>query len=210
MKDESRSKATKEKLVQVAERLFAERGFDGASVRDICAGAGANLGAVTYHFGGKEALFSAVLLSRIGPLLRIGREIAGRRIGPEQKLRAILDAYAMHVLHDDPALKAFFAEVLHGGRRIPDQALESVRWRNRVFADTVREGTRQGVFRECDVEHAAWIFFGMISAYILCEPLVAGGKSKRSSYSRDDVVRISRTACDLFFEGLKRRPGGAK
>ncbi|RZA13604.1 MAG: TetR/AcrR family transcriptional regulator, partial [Lysobacteraceae bacterium] len=38
-------------LLDTAEELFARRGYNGASIRDITAAAGANLGAVTYHFG---------------------------------------------------------------------------------------------------------------------------------------------------------------
>lgn len=52
---------TKERLLAVASEVFAERGIKEATVRDICARAGANVAAVNYHFGGKERLFMAVL-----------------------------------------------------------------------------------------------------------------------------------------------------
>jgi len=209
MKDQS-ERNTKEKLVQVAERLFAEKGFDGASVRDICAGAGANLGAVTYHFGGKEALFAEVLDRRIQPMLQTGMEIVQSAMEPEQKLRALLEAYAMHVLHRDPALRAFFAEVIQGGRRLPQKAMEALHWRNRVFGEIVNEGVVKGAFRECDVENAAWIFFGMIAAFILTEPHLLKGEAAANGYSGDEVRRITGTAADLFFKGLRRGPGGSE
>ena len=44
---------TKSRLLRVAERLFAEHGFDGVSVRQLTAAAGVNLAAVNYHFGSK-------------------------------------------------------------------------------------------------------------------------------------------------------------
>ena len=59
---------TKERLLDAAERLFAERGFAGTSVRVLTGAARANLGAVQYHFGGKEALFQAVVDRRVGPI----------------------------------------------------------------------------------------------------------------------------------------------
>lgn len=52
---------TKERLLAVARETFAARGVKEATVREICAKAGANVAAVNYHFGGKEKLFIAVL-----------------------------------------------------------------------------------------------------------------------------------------------------
>ena len=52
---------TRDRLLQAGTRLFAENGYRGASVRDICNLAGANPGAVSYHFGGKRQLYRSVL-----------------------------------------------------------------------------------------------------------------------------------------------------
>lgn len=59
---------TRERLIQAAERLFLEHGFDGTSLRLITSKAGVNVGAVNYHFGGKEALFEAMLARRLDAL----------------------------------------------------------------------------------------------------------------------------------------------
>lgn len=57
--------ATREQLLSIAERLFAARGIDGVSLREIAAQAGIrNPGAVHYHFGSKEVLVQAVLERR--------------------------------------------------------------------------------------------------------------------------------------------------
>lgn len=61
---------TKEKLIRAAEDLFAEQGIARASLRAITQKAGANLAAVNYHFGSKEALIAAVFAVRLGPLNR--------------------------------------------------------------------------------------------------------------------------------------------
>ncbi len=52
---------TKEQILTVAERLFAERGFAGTTLRNVISEAGVNLAAVHYHFGSKEELFRAVV-----------------------------------------------------------------------------------------------------------------------------------------------------
>ena len=52
---------TRERLLDSAATLFAEHGYQGAAVRDICNLARANPGAVSYHFGGKRQLYRSVL-----------------------------------------------------------------------------------------------------------------------------------------------------
>lgn len=73
---------TKEAILAAAERLIAERGFAGTSLRNVTAAAGVNLAAVHYHFGTKEALLQAVFARRIEPvneqrLARLDRLEAG-------------------------------------------------------------------------------------------------------------------------------------
>jgi len=59
---------TKERIVDEAEQLFMEHGFDATSLRAITAAAAVNLAAVNYHFGSKEELFEAVLRRRLDPM----------------------------------------------------------------------------------------------------------------------------------------------
>jgi AcrR family transcriptional regulator len=53
--------ATRQRLLDTATRLFAERGFHAVTVRDLCREAGANVAAVNYHFGDKLALYREVM-----------------------------------------------------------------------------------------------------------------------------------------------------
>jgi AcrR family transcriptional regulator len=59
---------TKTTILDAAETLLADRGYDATSLRDLTRAAGVNLAAVNYHFGGKEQLATAVLARRIGPI----------------------------------------------------------------------------------------------------------------------------------------------
>ena len=54
-----------ERLLDAAEKLFCERGYEGTSVRDITAEAGCNIAAVNYHFGGKEQLYQELFRHRL-------------------------------------------------------------------------------------------------------------------------------------------------
>ena len=60
--------ATKDRILDAAEGLFMEHGFEATSLRSITAAASVNLAAVNYHFGSKEELFQAVLTRRLDPM----------------------------------------------------------------------------------------------------------------------------------------------
>ena len=84
---------TAERLLEAAERLVADRGLDATSVRAICAEAGANVAAVHYHYGSKDALVDAVLERRMAELTErrlamLGPVAAESRPSP----RAVVDA----------------------------------------------------------------------------------------------------------------------
>src|SRR5262245_41162887 len=53
---------TRERIVDAAGEMFAERGFDGTTVRDICQRAGANIAAVNYYFGDKQRLYNEAVV----------------------------------------------------------------------------------------------------------------------------------------------------
>jgi AcrR family transcriptional regulator len=60
---------TKEQIISVAERLFAEHGFAGTTLRNVVSEAKVNLAAVHYHFGSKEELFRAVIARLARPIV---------------------------------------------------------------------------------------------------------------------------------------------
>jgi AcrR family transcriptional regulator len=62
------SAVTKARILDAAEALFMEHGFEATSLRAITAAAAVNLAAVNYHFGSKEELFQAVLTRRLDPM----------------------------------------------------------------------------------------------------------------------------------------------
>lgn len=62
------TKETKAKILDAAERTFADRGFEATSLRTVISEAGVNLAAVHYHFGSKEELVRAVFARRFEPI----------------------------------------------------------------------------------------------------------------------------------------------
>src|SRR5947208_1773532 len=97
--------ATRVALLDAAERLFSQNGIEGTSVREIIKAAGANLGAINYHFGTKDRLALEVFARRIGPVNRerVTRLDALEAAGGTQpvKLEKILDAFIRPVLENE-------------------------------------------------------------------------------------------------------------
>src|SRR5262245_44298231 len=93
---------TATRLLDAAERAFADKGFDGASLRAITAEAGANLAAGRYHFGSKEALFVAVLARRMEPInrerLRLLDQAEARAAGKPIAVETVLEILVGPVL----------------------------------------------------------------------------------------------------------------
>ena len=88
------SASTKDRILAAAETLFAQRGFDGASLRQLTAAAGVNLAAVNYHFGSKERLVEEVFRCRLDALNQ-GRLAALARVAGRETttLEDVLEAY---------------------------------------------------------------------------------------------------------------------
>jgi AcrR family transcriptional regulator len=107
---------TRERLLQAATRLFADNGYRGASVRDICNLAGANPGAVSYHFGGKRHLYRSVLRRAAASLADMGP--AAESNGSEREPISVLEALRRlldHMQLDDAATRLLLRDLADGG-----------------------------------------------------------------------------------------------
>ncbi len=118
---------TKTRILDAAEQLFMEHGFEATSLRSLTSAASVNLAAVNYHFGSKEELFQAVLTRRLDPmnqerielLERLERGAGGRPIGVEKILSAML-VPALRLARDEKRGGKNFLRLL--GRAYADPA----------------------------------------------------------------------------------------
>jgi len=97
--------STKERILGAAESLFAQRGFDGASLRQLTSAAGVNLAAVNYHFGSKEKLVEQIFRRRLDALNNSRLQALSLVEGAETTtLEDVLSAFirpALDLSHDE-------------------------------------------------------------------------------------------------------------
>jgi TetR/AcrR family transcriptional regulator len=138
--------STPERLKAVARRAFAERGYDGASVRLITSRARANLGAVTYHFGSKEALYHAVLEEFTVPL---GQRIVALAAAPRpaiERIGTVIEAYYDQFVRF-PEFPALVIHELALGRRLPPPIRETLQRAQPALFGLIADGQREGSVR---------------------------------------------------------------
>ena len=140
---------TRDALIAAATELFARRGFDGTSVRAITRAAGANLGAITYHFGTKAALYDAVVSRVVGSMTaRVEAAVRGGGSALDRIEAAVRAHFA--VMQGTPGLPDFVLQQLHPGRT-PSPSVAVVLGRVvGVIAGVIREGQEAGEIREGD------------------------------------------------------------
>ena len=167
---------THAKLLDAAGAVFAERGFHDATVREICARAGANIAAVNYHFGDKLGLYTEVLRTAVrGDQLERMRSVAGQNVPPEQALRRLIKLRLRGVGEGDrPARLVLlmaheFAQPTPAMSRVVNEAL-------RPMYDRLRDivGAILGLPRDHDTTRlCTHSVIGQIVHYVVARPILA-------------------------------------
>jgi AcrR family transcriptional regulator len=196
---------TKARVQREAQRLFALHGFRGASVRDITGAAHANLGAITYHFGTKDALYDAVVESVFSQVAeRV--EAAARRPAPgPERLRAIVRAL-FAFFRETPEAPRLLLHQVATGAGIPTIAQPYIRRNLAAIAHVVREGRARGEFRDADPTLVAFtiisqsIWFALVGREILGVLAPAPGPTP----SADDIAdRVEGHVVDIVTRFLE-------
>ncbi len=163
MAKQSDKEGTKGRILDAAQSLFAQRGFDAVSLRDITAAAGVNVAAVNYHFGSKEGLIEALLMRRMMPvmlermrLLDAAEEEFGGGVIPVER---VLDAFMrpfLTGLQGNGEERQLFSKFMgrcmaDRGSDLPEKALEVLQ---RVLERFTHELGR--VLRDLSEEELIW------------------------------------------------------
>jgi TetR/AcrR family transcriptional regulator len=185
---------TAEKILQVASRMFAEKGFANVSVRDICKETGTTAPVIYYYFGSKKGLFDAVARRRITMTDFIQRLSSVSRAqdpkkGLENFISAYLNSFPEHTfdiglyMRDSATLDKHSAQMVFGD-------LEKIKG---VAVGLIEEAVSKGAFRKSDPALAADCLLGMLNRDIF----------ERIHFSRgSDTEAYRRFVTEFFFRAM--------
>lgn len=192
--------STKLRLMTSARKLFGDKGFRGASVREITAAAHANLGAVTYHFGSKAFLYASVLAELFDQLATRIEQAAGTTNPPADRMRAIVAA-VFGFLAESPDVPRLMIHQISAGAVPPDPVLRHIRRILAAVDRVVRAGQAGGEFRPVE---SVLITFSLISQSVwfalaggVIGPLIFPGVSREAL-----VVKIESHIADVLARAL--------
>ena len=189
---------SRNKLIEVATRLFAERGLHGVSIRELSQAADTSISMISYHFGGKEGLYASVLREQFACFEEIA-EIARSGSEPLQ----IIEAYLRWTIgrhRNNPHLLRFYASELTNPTpffsSIVSPAIGKVIG---ILIEVVNEGIRRGQFRkELNPADTVLAIAGMVNYYFLST--LATESFISHSVERDE--ELIRQYMNLFTKGI--------
>jgi len=165
----------KDHILDVAERVFSEKGFDGASTRLISGEAGVNMAVLNYYFGSKDGLFLAVFQRKIASfqniLQNLGNDDSMTAWG---KMEKYIELYGDKVVSNNCFQKLLYQEIgMNRGNdlsnKLRDMLLKNVTELNKIL----KEGIANGEFKkDIDIAMVIATLYGTKN-YILNTPMMA-------------------------------------
>ena len=136
-------------ILRVAETLFAEKGFDGTSIRDIAKEANINIAMVSYYFGSKEQLLEAIILNRAVAIKLELDILTLEDLDPLQKIHKLIELYIDKVNSNRCIYKIMHFEFSSSQRVTNLQAFKELKLGNLKSLETIiQDGQDKGIFRK--------------------------------------------------------------
>jgi AcrR family transcriptional regulator len=183
-------------IIDAAARVFAERGFHGATTQDIADVLGIRQASLYYYFSSKEAALELVCLRGVEGFFEAAKRIAARPESAEKRLISLIASHLSPLVDRADFVKVFLNERQHLPRESRRRIGRWSRGLERIFEDVIKEGVAKGEFRaDLDVRLAALAILGMCNA--------------ASSWQRKeniDVTDIAEEFARLVTDGMGKRP----
>jgi len=156
----------REHILIVADELFAEKGFDGTSVRDIAQQAGVNLAMISYYFGSKEKLLESLVELRAGYAYGILEELnKDESLSPWDKIDRLVDFYVDRILSNLRFHNIMYQESSMRSEDIKNKTV-AIKMRNlEQITKIITDGQQKKLFRRVDIPMTVGTIMGTISSY---------------------------------------------
>lgn len=134
-------------ILHTAERLFAENGFDGTSIRDIAKEADINVAMISYYFGSKEKMLELMILRRAEDLGVKLQSLADESIDPFEKIDRIIEMYVHRLSHNAGIYRIIHFEINFKKRDIDTTRFAEIKKQNlELLTRMIKQGQDEGVF----------------------------------------------------------------
>lgn len=137
-------------IIETAEGLFAKKGFDGTSVRDIAEEAGINVAMISYYFGSKEKLLEAIFEVKIGRVqVRVEELLKDTSLTPIQKVFTLVEEHIDRVLKSHQFYRIMICEQVTNTNPSIVNKVTALKVRNaELITELIKEGQRKGDFKK--------------------------------------------------------------
>ena len=137
-------------IMEAAEKLFAEQGFEGTSVRDIAETAHVNLAMISYYFGSKEKLMEAMFHYRGSDFkLQLENILQNKNLSPIQKVEKLIDDYIERIFKKQCFHKIMTREqMVSSSETITEQIFQMKQRNHSLIKELINEGQRAGQFKK--------------------------------------------------------------
>ena len=163
----------KEHIMNAAIELFAEKGFEGSSIRDLATRADVNVAMVNYYFGSKDKLFEAIVEHKASFMRGKLDEIeANTQLTEIEKIDAIIENYVAKILSNPSFHRVLHQELLMGDREAMHENIIKVFVRNtKTLRSIIEQGIKKKVFKKVDPELTMATLIGTINQVMLSKAL---------------------------------------
>ncbi len=136
-------------IMEAAETLFAEKGFNGTSVRDISEKAGVNLAMISYYFGSKDKLFEALFKYRVeATKVKIETIIGRADLSAIEKVNLLIDSYIEKIMGQQCFHRVLVREQVLNNTITSKWILDMKKRNQELIGKLIHEGQKKGEFRK--------------------------------------------------------------
>lgn len=136
-------------ILEVAETLFAEKGFDGTSIRDISKQAKINIAMVSYYFGSKERLLESLILHKTSGLKMQLELLLEENLDPIAKINKLIELYINRINCNRGIYRILHFELSSKKHVLDLDSFTEIKKGNlRSLELIIKEGQAKGVFRK--------------------------------------------------------------
>lgn len=135
-------------ILNVSLKLFAEKGFDGTSIRDIAKAADINVAMVSYYFGSKEKLLEAIIIYRVSDFRMILENLQSEQISPIEKIKKFVSLYVDMLFQNKDFYQLVHFEIVNQKRACDFSAFSEIKKKNlKLLQNIIEEGQKDGEFK---------------------------------------------------------------